>query len=340
MSQSVMLRPPGEAPKQLRGSGRRTLLHLTAVTVGGGIVAGLFPSFMGTQWGAIGSALADVPVLWLVGLLVLWIAGLGLHSITLSAALPGLSHRRALMLSLTGSAVSNVLPLGGAAGIALNYRMSRRWGFAPPAIAAFTVVANVCDVVMKLLLPLALVPLVVGGFLPQAFGSPRVLVVVAGLMALVAVGAVVLLTREHLLHRLSEKVLWLRRPLTVAEKVASAARRVLIQAWPRLSAGMGLYTLFLLLLLVACLHAGGAHIPLALVFAAFCGERLLTMIGLTPAGLGFVELGLAGVLMLAPGVVGVDVASGILLYRLLTVGLEIPVGGALLAFWTWSSSRS
>lgn len=336
MSQSVMVRPPAEAPQQLRGSGRRTLLHLTAVTAGAGIVAWLFPSFMGTRWEAIGSALAAVPVLWLVGLLLLWIAGLGLHSITLSAAMPGLSHRRALMLSLTGSAVSNVLPLGGAAGIALNYRMSRRWGFAPPAIAAFTVVANVCDVVMKLLLPLALVPLMLGGFLPQTFGSPRVLVVVAGLMALVAVGAVVLLTRERLLHRLFEKFSWLRRPL----EVASTVRVVLIQAWPRLSAGMGLYTLFLLLLLVACLHAGGAHIPLALIFAAFCGERLLTMIGLTPAGLGFVELGLAGVLMLAPGVAGVDVASGILLYRLLTVGLEIPVGGTLLAFWTWSSSRS
>ena len=50
---------------------------------------------------------------WLV---VLWVAGLVAHTMTLTAALPGLTHRRALLLSLTGSAVANVLPLGGAAG--------------------------------------------------------------------------------------------------------------------------------------------------------------------------------------------------------------------------------
>ncbi|MEZ5191932.1 MAG: hypothetical protein R2734_05130 [Nocardioides sp.] len=46
---------------------------------------------------------------------------------SLRAALPGLSMRRALTLSLTGSAVANVLPVGGAAGIVLNHRMTRSW---------------------------------------------------------------------------------------------------------------------------------------------------------------------------------------------------------------------
>ncbi len=325
---------------------RRAVFHGVAVVAGGAVVARLFPSFMGTGWHAIGSALAAVPAVYLIGLVLLWAAGLGLHTITLSAAMPGLSHRRALMLSLTGSAVSNVLPLGGAAGIALNYRMSRSWGFPSPAIAAYTVVTNVCDVAVKLILPLLLVPLVLGGFLPQAFSalcSTSLLVTVPVVMASLAVGALVLLTRQQVLQavvaRNGQTWGWWRRLVSAAERVASSSRSVLIRSWSRLSVGMSLYTLFLMLLLVACLHAGGAHVPLALVFAAFCGERLLTLIGLTPAGLGFVELGLAGVLMLAPGAVGVDVASGILLYRVLTVGLEIPVGGAMLALWSWRVSR-
>ena len=65
----------------------------------------------------------------LVALVALWALGLLSHTVTLTAALPTLTHRRALTLSLTGSAVANVLPLGGAAGIALNYRMTRHWGF-------------------------------------------------------------------------------------------------------------------------------------------------------------------------------------------------------------------
>ena len=45
-----------------------------------------------------------------------------MHSSVLTASLPGLSHRRALTLNLTGSAVSNLLPGGGAAGalVSLN----------------------------------------------------------------------------------------------------------------------------------------------------------------------------------------------------------------------------
>lgn len=57
------------------------------------------------------------------------------------------------------------------------------------------------------------------------------------------------------------------------------------------------------------------------------------------AGIALKQLGPAGVLMLAPGAVGVDIASGILLYRVLTVGLEIPVGGAMLALWSWRAAQ-
>ena len=53
--------------------------------------------------------------------------GLLIHSFVLTGALPGLTRRRALTLNLTGSAVANVLPFGGAAGMSLNYVMIRRW---------------------------------------------------------------------------------------------------------------------------------------------------------------------------------------------------------------------
>ena len=67
---------------------------------------------------------------WQVALLAgVWLAGLWVHTLALTAAMPGLSSRRALFLNLTGSSVSNLLPLGGAAGTVVNYSMSRSWGF-------------------------------------------------------------------------------------------------------------------------------------------------------------------------------------------------------------------
>ena len=69
-------------------------------------------------------------------------AGLVVHSRVLTAALPGLTVRRALTLNLTGSALSNVLPLGGGLGIGLNYVMVRRWGFTSRQFSLYTGAVN------------------------------------------------------------------------------------------------------------------------------------------------------------------------------------------------------
>ena len=70
------------------------------------------------------------------------------------------------------------------------------------------------------------------------------------------------------------------------------------------------------------------------MLVGFAAERLLTLAGLTPGGAGLVEVGLAG-LLVALGGDPVAVVSGVLLYRLFTFGLEIPVGGVSLAAWLW-----
>ncbi|GAB3261348.1 lysylphosphatidylglycerol synthase transmembrane domain-containing protein [Kineosporia babensis] len=311
----------------------RGLLHGAGAALGAAALAWMFPAVMGTGWSEITGTLLALDAWPLAGLIVLWALGKLAHSVALSAAMPGLDCRRALTLSLTGSAVANVLPLGGAAGIALNYRMSRGWGFAPAAIAGYTVVVNLCDVMVKLFLPLTLIPLVLGGHLPPPFSGSLIVSSVL-VLALAGLTVITLLAAPEPLRQLSRSPWW-QRMLSGAEQVAAAARTTIGRSWARLVAGMSTYSALLLLLLTACLQISGADVPLALILAAFSVERLLTLVGITPAGFGVVELGLAGVLMLAPAASGADVASGILLYRLLTVGINIPVGGALLAGWLW-----
>ena len=116
-----------------------------------------------------------------VVLAAVWALGLWVHSFVLTASLPGLGHRRALTLNLTGSAVANVVPLGGAFGVALNWAMVRSWRFRPLAFTRFTLVSNIWDVLAKLLLPVvALLALLAGrlGGHPLAAGhrGPRRLV--------------------------------------------------------------------------------------------------------------------------------------------------------------------
>jgi uncharacterized membrane protein YbhN (UPF0104 family) len=306
------------------------------------------PLVAGAPWGQVVAALTTVPVLELGGLALLWVAGLVAHTFTLTAALPRLTHRRALTLSLTGSAISNVLPFGGAAGIALNYRMTRTWGFDRPAFAAYTVVTNVWDILVKLCLPaLALAGLVLSG---QATAGRLVAeaTLATGLLALLAlVGAVVLAS-----DRAAVAVgAWVDRALGVLPRLVRTGREVRVGAallrvraecrslvrtgWPRLTTGIVAYTGSLAVLLWGCLHVTGAGLPLAVVFAGFALERVLTLAGITPGGAGVVEVGLSG-LLIAAGGDPVGTVAGTLLYRAFTYGLEIPVGGVGLAAWLWS----
>jgi putative heme transporter len=302
----------------------RLAAYVAGVAAGAVVLVALFPLVSGAPWGAIATTVSSIPEAALLGLVALWAAGLGIHTVTLTAALPGLSHRRALLLSLTGSAVANVLPVGGAAGVALNHRMTRTWGFTSEGFASYTVVTNLWDVLAKMFLPVVVVPLLLAG-LPVGSGLGHL--VVATVVALPVVGgtAALLIAHPRLAGRLGERVERVR--VTVAGTVRGA--------WGRLTVGMALYTLLLFALLASCLSVTGASVGLGVVLLAFCVERLATLVGLTPGGLGVVEVGLAGALMLAPGADPAGVAAGALLYRTLTFGLEIPVGGLLLAGWAW-----
>lgn len=337
-------------PSRLRDSWRwgRALVSVAAVGVLLGLVV---PLVAGAPWSAVAAALHAVPALELVPLLLLWAGGLVAHTVTLTAALPRLTHRRALTLSLTGSAVANVLPFGGAAGIALNYRMTRTWGFDRPAFAAYTVVTNVWDVLVKLCLPaLALATVVLTGHATRGHLVVEAALATGALALVALVGAVVLASDRVAVGvgRATDRAvaallraLRSRRELRAGAgllRVRDECRTLVHHGWPRLTTGMVVYTCSLAVLLWGCLHATGAGVAPALVFAGFALERVLTLTGITPGGAGVVEVGLTG-LLIAAGGDPVGTVAGVLLYRVFTYGLEIPVGGVGLAAWLWAHRR-
>ncbi len=85
-------------------------------------------------------------------------------------------------------------------------------------------------------------------------------------------------------------------------------------------------SIFDYLALIACLRAVGAEPNPSLVLLAYVAGALLGMIPFTPGGLGFVEAGLVGLLVLA-GVGAANAAVATLAYRLVSFWLPIPIGG-------------
>jgi uncharacterized protein (TIRG00374 family) len=84
------------------------------------------------------------------------------------------------------------------------------------------------------------------------------------------------------------------------------------------------------LALICVLEGLAIHPAPALVLLAYAAASLLALIPLTPGGLGFVEAGLTGLLVLA-GLSAGDAAAATLAYRLVSYWLPLPIG--LIGYW-------
>lgn len=320
--------------------------------LGGVLLAYVLPRALGTSLTAIGHTLAQLPLSWVVGLLVLWAAGLVVHSFVLTAAMPGLTCRRALTLNLTGSSVSNVVPFGGAAGMTLNYVMLRSWKADSASFAAFLLVTNLWDFMLKLVMPaVALLALLIDGGV-IAPGLRTAALIATGVLGLtLAVLLIGIVSRRHaeaftrplvhafaavrrLLRGRTDPHALTRRVLEARDVVAEVVRR----KWWQLSAGTIGYAALQALLLAGCLAAVGNHFGPAAILVGYAVDRILTLAMVTPGATGITEAGIAGVLI-ALGGDPTAVAAGVLLYRAMTYALEIPVGGAWLGGWLWTHAR-
>lgn len=331
---------------------RTTGKALAAVGLAVAALWWLLPRTSGVSWSAVVHLIGGIAPHRLAGLAALWACGLLVHSFVLTGALPGLSRRRALTLSLTGSAVSNVAPMGGALGVALNCSMARTWRFRDRSFAAYLVVTNAWDVLAKLALPLvALVGLLTAGGLPTRGLRAGALGASLLLLALVAAWVTVLRSDRvaaALAHLVAAAV---RRALPRAgaergHRLAAAVlqtrlriRGVVARTWPQLTLGMAGYLTSLAALMWACLHAAGAPVPVYAVLAGLAVERLLSLAPVTPGGTGLAEAGTVGTLV-ALGASPLPVVAGVLLYRAFTFVLEIPVGGLWLGLWLLLRART
>lgn len=311
-----------------------------------GVVAVTLPRVTGAPWRAIGHAWHQLSWPQVALLTVLWFAGLLAHSSVLMAALPGLTRRRALTLNVTGSAVANVLPLGGGVGIGLNYLMARRWGFSARQFSLFTVLSNAWSVLTKAVLPVAAVAvLLVGGvhvghrLLVSALAASLVLALALTGAAAAAASRRGTCCAGRGLDRLAALVLRRRATGSVEQRLLDlrlTAADLVRHGWRRMTTGMLGYYALCALLLWTCLQLLGAQLSPFTVLAVFAFERLLTVLPLTPGGSGVVELSTTAFALALAGPGGPDQASvvaGVLLYRGFIFGLEIPVGAAWLLGW-------
>lgn len=324
--------------ERLAGRQRRLLTSVLSALVTGALVV-LLPRAVGSSWREVGDVLERVSLGSLVLLAGVWIAGLWAHSFVLAASLPGLSKRRGLTLSLTGSAVANVLPLGGAVGTALNFTMVRRWGFTRRAFGGFLAVTTLLNVASKLgviAVALGLTPILHSA---AAFGKGSLLFLPVPVAVLLGVW---ILADERVAETIGRRLDQVLRRSRLQERLPRFRRTTLHlmrTGWRPMTGGMVAYLALQLALLWLCFQVLHVPLGLAVLFTALAVERLLTLVPITPGSAGVVEIGTSAALV-ALGGDPAGVAAGLLLFRGFTFLMEIPVGGVMLAIWTSLQRRS
>jgi putative heme transporter len=276
-------------------------------------------------------------------------ASLASYWFGICAVLPTLRLREAAAVNLGSNAVANTLPAGGAIGMGVSWAMLSSWDISTEEFVLYTLVSGIWNVFARLGLPVLALLALLTVARPDAILVSAAAVGLA-LLAAAAAGLSLLLRSERfalrsgqVLQRAAANACRLARrqaPTHIAGSLASFRRRaaglIAARGW-RITLTTAAANVILWLVLVACLRGTGlsqAQVPWQTSLAAFAFVRLLTVLPITPGGLGITELGLVSVLAAGAGPrASAQVTAAVLLYRAVTYLPPIPLGAAALLVW-------
>jgi uncharacterized membrane protein YbhN (UPF0104 family) len=338
-----------KAGRRRRKGRARIVGTVLSVAVVGGVFAFALPRIAnyGDVWGEI----QTLSWQWLLALALATLLNLATYGPPLMAALPGLSYLHASRAALASTAVSMVAPGGAAVGMATTVAALRTWGFGGRPVGLAVLVMTVWNQFVILGFPiLAVAALATEG------GRNRTLEIAAfvglAVFAVIVAGFAIGLSSARLARRVGDRaarlVTWAKRLFRGAPvkwSGASFARfrqesiELIRRRWLFLTAAtlIGHLTVFLVLLIsLRAVDITQGEVSIAEAFAAWTLARILGAIPITPGGVGFVELGLTGVLV-AFGASNAEAVAATLIYRFLTVVPTLVVG--LVAAGTWVVRR-
>jgi putative heme transporter len=276
-------------------------------------------------------------------------ASLASYWFGICAVLPSLRLREAAVVNLSSNAVASTLPAGGALGMGVSWAMLSSWGVSTGDYVLYSLVSGIWNVFGRLGLPVLAVLALLTVTRPDA-----VLITAAavglGLLAAAAAGLSLVLRSERFALRAGQVVQQAaaiacrlarrQAPSRIAGSLADfrgrAAGLVAARGW-RITVTTAAAHLILWLVLLACLRGTGlsqAQVPWQTSLAAYAFVRLLTVLPVTPGGLGIIELGLVGVLAAGAGPrASAQVTAAVLLWRAVTYLPPIPLGAAAFLVW-------
>lgn len=293
--------------------------------------------------------LADVDVPWFFVLLALQAGRLvslwWLTRLALAPERPGWGVTATAQLS--GSAAAKILPGGGATGGVIQAKILIDSGQQPSAVGSGLGAIALLNNAVLFLLPVLTIPALIIGP-PPAEQLRLGLVVSVVLAAVIVTIGVTALTWPRVVATAGRGIGWVihlvwRRVTPTGVEVGLLGQRQRIAdafrgRWWRSVFAMAASRMFDYASLVAALVAFDVHARPSEVLLAFVVSQALAIVPITPGGVGFVDVGLTGMLVLI-GVPTETAVIAVLLYRLFSFWLPIPIGAFAWAGWRVGTSR-
>jgi uncharacterized membrane protein YbhN (UPF0104 family) len=337
---------------------RKRIVRALQIVVSAAIVVGIFAGIMPkiASYSDVWKTITQLTSLELTTVVAAAIFNLFTYWWQMQAAMPGLTLRQAAVNNQSSTSIANIFPGGGAIAVGVAYAMFRSWGFTGSEIALLISTTGIWNTFMKLALPIvSLALLAINGKATIALLVPA-LVGLAILAGCVVLFALVLWKKEAaraIGTGLGRAWSWLRRlirkpPVTTwgegAVRFRKETIKLVAKRWVPLTvttvvSHLALY--FVLVLALRHVDVSEREVTWVQVLAVFAFARLITAAPITPGGLGLVELTLIAGLY-AAGRHHADVplpqfkaqiAAAALLFRALTYGLQIPLGGFTYLIW-------
>jgi uncharacterized protein (TIRG00374 family) len=272
---------------------------------------------------------------WLLGTVVCEALSFAMLWLMLELALH--TNRTSLVATtqLSSNAFGRVMPGGGAAAAALQYKLLVQEGLDRATVASGLAATQLISTAVVAAMPLFSLPAILGG---SAVNHELVLTALVGIaaFALIVAGTSILFASDRAVAAVGRAAQWLRNlVLRRREPTRDLPERLVAQRdamletlghrWGLALTAAGGRSLLDFLALLCALSAVGAHARPGLVLLAYVAATLLGMIPITPGGLGFVEAGLSSTLVLA-GVGAADSVLATLAYRLASYWLPLIAG--------------
>lgn len=338
----------GLPPDRPRSVGRRIVSGFLSYGVVVLCILFLLRSIHGEDFA---SAAALITAQQVVVACVLGVVNLATNWPPIVVCLPGLRVREAAVTNTASAALSNTVPEGGAIATGLNYAMLRSWGFTLSDITSEVVVTGTWSQMTKYsLLAIGLVGAWLEGWGPAGLGWVALvwtaLVVVAAVLLALILRSTAFATRlgrwTDSLLRLGTKVVRSFTPPDMEKQLPDFRAlmvRLLRVCWGRLTVAMLVSQLTACLVLGISCRMQGLDISWAVILLAFGAVTMASLIVPTPGGLGVAEVVLTLVLGYGlPESQQAAVLAAVLLYRVATFLVPIPIGLVTYLYWRKSTS--